>query len=129
MNEHSGAQPGKPDQDQAFLKALASQKKTRKRNAEDVTDREFNNLRISKPEVQKDEQVKEWEVLEEDEFAKDEDLRGNFMVIVEMDVPDRRERVNRRAGGRLDWEGRPDFKKFRPVSVDFLMDRKALMVH
>lgn len=108
-----GAAPGKPDQDEAFLKAVASTKRGKKH--EDQFDREFNNLRISKPDLQREEAEKQWAVL--DEFGDDGDVRGNFMVVVEMDLF-RKEDPNRgvaRAGGRMDWEGRPDFKKFKKV--------------
>lgn len=109
----SGAEPGKHDTDAAFLKALASTKKGKK--SEDQFDREFNNLRISKPDLQKEEQVKQWTVLED--FGDDGDLRGNFMVIVEMEVPERGGRGLRRGEEeRMDWVGKPDFKKFRRVS-------------
>ncbi|EMD35805.1 hypothetical protein CERSUDRAFT_96030 [Gelatoporia subvermispora B] len=104
----AGAAPGAPDKDEAFLLAVASTK--RGRRAEDDFDREFNNLRISKPDIEQEREA--WAVL--DDFDDDVGLRGNFMVIVEMDVPEHRTRGEvRRGGGRVEWEGRPDFKKFR----------------
>lgn len=111
----SGAAPGKPDMDEAFLKAVATTK--RGKRAEDTFDREFNNLRISKPDLDRDEQQKEWAVL--DDFGDDGDMRGNFMVIVEMDVhrKDGEQRALRAGGGRTDWEGRPDFKKFKKARL------------
>lgn len=102
---------GEPDKDEAFLKAVATKK--RGKNVDDTFDREFNNLRISKPEVEVDNQRKEWSVLEE--FGDDGDLRGNFMVIVEIDVKTGGERTMRGGESRLDWEGKPDFKKFKKV--------------
>lgn len=110
----TGAAPGKPDKDEAFLKAVASTKRGKKH--EDKFDREFNKLKISKPDLGREEVEKQWDVLEE--FGDDGDLRGNFMVVVEMDVPERQTRGTRRYGeGRMEWEGRPDFKKFRRVSI------------
>ncbi|KAI0791343.1 hypothetical protein C8Q75DRAFT_757839 [Abortiporus biennis] len=110
--EKSGAKPGKPDKDTEFLKAVASTKKGKKH--EDEFDREFNNLRISKPDIQKDDEYQKWGVLEQ--FGYDGDLRGNFMVVVEMEVPKRESHALRRGEGRADWQGRPDFKKFKKKS-------------
>ncbi|KAL6299140.1 hypothetical protein BKA93DRAFT_808038 [Sparassis latifolia] len=126
----AGAAPGKPDTDQAFLKAVASTKRGKK--IEDSFDREFNNLKISKPDLEHDQQQKEWDVL--DDFGDDHNLRGNFMLIMEMDVPEHREgrQPLRRGRERMDWEGRPDFKKFmkkvvigegRPL-IELLVDNK-----
>ena len=113
----TGASGGKEDKDEAFLKAVASTKRGKKK--EDDYDREFNNLRISKPDLNNP-QRDEWAVLEE--FGDDGDLRGNFMVVVEMDVFKKEPRTNqgvyRRAEGRQDWVGKPDFKKFKKVSHD-----------
>ncbi|KAI0631610.1 hypothetical protein C8Q77DRAFT_1272588 [Trametes polyzona] len=112
----TGAAPGEPDKDHAFLKAVASTKRGKK--TEDTFDREFNNLRISKPELDRvrESESEKWAVL--DDFGDDGDVRGNFMVVVEMPVF--RESGNgggrdhlRRGEGRLEWQGRPDFKKFR----------------
>ncbi|PCH34712.1 hypothetical protein WOLCODRAFT_106435 [Wolfiporia cocos MD-104 SS10] len=124
----SGAAAGKPDTDEAFLTAVASTRRGKK--AEDTFDREFNNLRISKPELEHDQEQTEWAVL--DDFGNDGNVRGNFMVIVEMDLPRRSEgpgSVLRASGGRTDWEGRPDFKKFkrkalpgRQRTVDLFVD-------
>lgn len=111
-NSSTGAAPGKPDTDNAFLKALASTKKGKR--AEDDFDREFNNLRISKPEIAKDAAAKQWEVLED--FGDDGDLRGNFMMIVEMDVPTKENSNGARSTVRemrTSWQGKPDFKKFK----------------
>jgi hypothetical protein len=112
----TGAAPGKPDTDAAFLKALASTKRGKK--AEDQFDRQFNQLKISKPGLDKEEE--EWAVLED--FGDDRNVRGNFMVVVEMEV-------FRKEGGRpggevsVDWGQRPNFKKFKKVgssSVELL---------
>ena len=111
---NKGAAPGKPDQDDAFLKAVASTKRGKKH--EDEFDREFNNLRISKPDLQREETEKAWAVL--DDFGDDSGVRGNFMVVVEMEIF-KKEETSRDAvrthGGRLDWEGRPNHKKFKKV--------------
>ena len=106
----TGAAPGKPDTDAAFLKAVASTKRGKK--MEDEFDREFNKLKISKPDVQNHEHEKEWAVL--DDF-EDRGIRGNFMVVVEMDVyskenGQRRTRVNT---ATVEWQDRPNFKKFK----------------
>lgn len=108
-----GAEPGKHDTDVPFLKALASTKKGKKH--EDDFDREFNNLRISKPELQKDAQAREWEVLAD--FGDDGDLRGNFMVVVEMELPEKPARGETEV--RVDWHGKPNFKRFRKVGARF----------
>ncbi|KZT01646.1 uncharacterized protein LAESUDRAFT_815725 [Laetiporus sulphureus 93-53] len=111
----SGAAPDKPDIDQAFLKAVASTKRGKK--TEDDFDKEFNNLRISKPDLQQDRQRDEWAVL--DDFGDDGDMRGNFMVIAEYDAfkKDKEQPVLRVNGQRMDWEGRPDFKKFKKKAL------------
>ena len=110
----AGAAPGKPDKDEAFLKALASTKRGKKH--EDAFDREFNNLRISKPDADREQQIAEWDVLAD--FGDDTHVRGNFMVIVEMDVPEHR--ANSRDAShepeRAEWRGKPDFKAFKKVS-------------
>lgn len=111
----TGAAPGKPDQDAKFLKALASKKKGKK--SEDEFDREFNNLRISKPDIQQDNGLaqEDYEVLAD--FGDDGDLRGNFMVVMEMDIPEKERGGIRRGDERIDWEGRVDYKKFKHVWI------------
>ena len=107
---------GEPDRDDAFLKAVATTKRGKK--TEDSFDREFNNLRISKPDLERGREDEEWKVLED--FGDDGDMRGNFMVVVEMPLyrdPGAGSREHLRRGeGRMEWQGRPDFKKFRRVS-------------
>ena len=110
----SGAAPGQPDTDEAFLKAVASTK--RGKRAEDTFDREFNNLRISRPELEAAPERDAWAVL--DDFGGDDrDERANFMDIVELDVPERTRGPALLRGDeeRADWAGRPDFKKFKKV--------------
>lgn len=107
----SGAATGKPDTDVAFLKAVASTKKGKK--AEDSFDREFNKLKISKPDVQRDDQEKEWAVL--DDFEEERNIRGNFMVVLEMDIYSKEQEYGNTTM-RLEWQERPNFKKFKKVS-------------
>jgi hypothetical protein len=124
-----------PDTDAAFLKAL-SQRRTKAKGksgtqADDAFDREFNNLRIAKPDLDGqreralEREKEEWKILTE--FGDDSDVRGNFMVVVEMDVPERRKDREESVGlghassklaseGR-DWQGKPDFKKFKKVCL------------
>lgn len=110
---HGGAKFGEPDMDTHFLTALASMKKGKKN--EDSFDREFNNLRISKPDIEREVKEQEWDLL--DDLDDEKNLRGNFMLVVELDVYKKSgsaEKGKLRTG-RIDWEGRPDFKKFRRV--------------
>ncbi|KAF8582404.1 hypothetical protein K439DRAFT_1661840 [Ramaria rubella] len=120
-----GAAPGKPDTDISFLRALASNKRGKK--TEDDFDREFNQLRIAKPDINLADPnashavqwAQEWDGL--DDFEKDVGVRGNFMQIVELKVwkdicdaqPGNHMRRETGLGARLDWDGRDDFKKFR----------------
>jgi len=106
----------KLDVDTAFLKAVASTKKGKKK--EDDFDRDFNNLRISRPEL--DRQEEEWDVV--DDFGKDTGIRGNFMVILEMEVPDNRNCLQRRPV-QSDWRGLPNFKKFKKVCLPLLVTK------
>lgn len=111
----AGAMPGKPDTDAEFLKAVASRKRGKK--TEDEFDREFNNLRISKPDLAVDAREHEYTVLAD--FGDDTSLRGNFMTVLEMDVFKRDGPMPGRLRGaeRAEWEGRQNFKKFRKVRV------------
>lgn len=110
----TGAAPGKPDTDAAFLKALASTKRGKKH--EDNFDREFNNLRISKPDLDHEQQAEDYAVLAD--FGDESNVRGNFMVILEMDVPEHRtnSRAQSSEAERPSWMGKPDFKAFKKVS-------------
>ncbi|KAF5376352.1 hypothetical protein D9757_008647 [Collybiopsis confluens] len=135
----TGAAPGKPDTDPVFLKAVASTKKGKKH--EDEFDREFNQLKISKPKTKggrsgggedvqtqsrrnEEEEEQDWAGIlnrGRDEFGFEDgtNVRGNFMVIVEMDVfrdrfPDAdREREEREKESREKLAGVPNFKKFK----------------
>ncbi|KAI5981518.1 hypothetical protein EDC04DRAFT_2594228 [Pisolithus marmoratus] len=99
---------GQLDTDQAFLTAVASKKRGKK--GEDDFDREFNKLRISKPDIHR-EQEEDWAVL--GDFDDDvRNIRGNFMVVVEMDVCGNA-RSREITAVRRDYEGKPNFKKFK----------------
>ena len=114
------ATQAQPDRDETFLKALASTKKGKKK--EDQYDRDFNELRVAKPTqahlkaaVGVEEDLEAWNAIE-----KDMDIRGNFMVVmqeIEPRVPREPEGVGMSPAGRPEWVGRPDFKKFKRVSL------------
>lgn len=110
----TGAPAGRPDTDAAFLKAIASTKRGKK--TEDAFDREFNNLKISKPDLEHEEQEKEWNVLAD--FGDDSGIRGNFMVVMEMEIfrKDDGSRARSSHAVNTDWEGKPNFKKFKKVT-------------
>ena len=103
-----GAPPGQPDKDAAFLKAIASTK--RGKRAEDEFDRDFNELKISKPDLVREE-LEEWAVLEE--FGDETNVRGNFMVVVEMAVFNNGGGARKTRDAVLEWRGKPNFKKFK----------------
>ncbi|KAJ7585103.1 proline-rich protein [Mycena floridula] len=110
-----GAAAGKPDTDAAFLKALASKKRGKK--TEDEFDREFNKLKISKPDLRTEDE--DWGML--DDFGQEKNLRGNFMMLVEFDVY--KDLENRRKGKENhenhvhpEWDGVPNYKKFRKTT-------------
>ena len=110
------AKSGLIDTDQSFLQVVAS----RKGSKQDAFDREFNNLRISKPDPTNFNQAvnKNWEAL--NDLTCDMNIRGNFMQIVPIEVTEREKGSGyRRRGDRVTWEGREDFKKFKKVSLRF----------
>ncbi|PFH49176.1 hypothetical protein AMATHDRAFT_148277 [Amanita thiersii Skay4041] len=122
---HTGT-GNKLDIDAAFLTAIASSKKGKKK--EDEFDRDFNNLRISRPEL--DQQEEEWNIL--DVFDDDRGIRGNFMVIVEMDVASTGARRTHRpslAAVQEDWQGKPNFKKFKKKVHKQAMAKVDLVVN
>ncbi|KAL0948092.1 hypothetical protein HGRIS_010713 [Hohenbuehelia grisea] len=130
-----GAEPGKPDQDTAFLQAVASMKRGKRK--EDDFDREFNQLKISKPDLQaeREEPEKEWEVLAD--FGDDSGVRGNFMVVVEMDVytgegpvrpRQQQQQLRDRGVLRPEWQNLPNFKKFKKKGVEAVQRRKVDLV-
>lgn len=130
--------PSKPstnnklDTDENFLKAVNSTKRSKK--LEDDFDREFNLLRIAKPNntdlaaaaaasapntATTLTTATPWDAI--DDFG-DVGIRGNFMVVVEMDIecgssakPAPPARTSNDA--RPEWIGRPNFKKFKTVSI------------
>ena len=114
---HGGASFGEPDMDNHFLTALASMKRGKKN--EDSFDREFNNLRISRPDVEREAKEQEWDLL--DGLDDEHGVRGNFMLVVELDVYKKGGSAGKGTlrTGRIDWEGKPDFKKFRKVCFFF----------
>lgn len=124
----------KLDTDENFLKAVNSMKRGKK--LEDNFDREFNQLRIAIPKA-KEKQGKTtedavgtaatgdaaamsrpWDAI--DDFG-DVGLRGNFMVVVEMDIQRGSVRSTLTARNQDDanseWVGRPNFKKFKKKST------------
>ncbi|KAK0502415.1 proline-rich protein [Armillaria luteobubalina] len=127
----SGAPLGKPDTDDAFLKAIASTKRGKKN--EDDFDREFNKLKISKPELNKENLEDEWKVLEQ--FGDDDSVRGNFMMIVTLEVMGKHGGRTRQTETNPEWQGKPDFKKFkkkiinrvRPKLVDLVISDESTM--
>jgi hypothetical protein len=126
----------KLDTDENFLRAVNSTKRGKKH--EDDFDREFNMLRITKPKAKNKNNNDDdddadlavsnttvaaapWDEI--DDFG-DAGIRGNFMVIVEMDVergssakPVLFSRTNESA--HPEWIGRPNFKKFKSVCILF----------
>lgn len=112
---HGGANFGEPDTDKQFLTALASMKRGKKN--EDSFDREFNNLRISKPDVEREAMEQEWDLL--DGLDDERNVRGNFMLVVELDDYKKGGSAGRGTlrTSRIDWEGKPNFKKFRRVCL------------
>ncbi|KAJ7189850.1 proline-rich protein, partial [Mycena pura] len=120
----TGAATGKPDTDSVFLKAIASTKRGKK--AEDDFDRDFNNLKITKTGLRADEVDNRpaWELLED--FGDETNLRGNFMVIQDLDVfkvatggPRKRA-----VGSDPRWDGKPDFKKFKKQNTSVVRKTK-----
>lgn len=97
------------DKDEAFLTAVASKKRGKK--TEDDFDREFNKLRITKPDLQREEQP--WTDMGDFDLPN---IRGNFMVIVDMEVykhSDRyREAVTNDTRDSVNMNV-PNFKKFK----------------
>ena len=127
LNKKSG-----PDTDDAFLKALSQRRsKSKAGEVDDAFDRDFNNLRLAKPDLDGERERalererEEWKVLAE--FGDDSNVRGNFMVVVEFDMPNRSgarqgsvapcHSSGKLLGDGRDWRGKPDFKKFKKVRL------------
>jgi hypothetical protein len=128
----------KLDTDENFLRAVNSTKRGKK--LEDDFDREFNLLRIAKPKKvdgaetgaatataagpvagAPDVAVAPWDAI--DDFG-DVGIRGNFMVVVEMDIERGSAKHSHPAHINNDditthpeWIGRPNFKKFKSVRI------------
>ena len=119
----------KLDTDENFLKAVNSMKRGKKH--EDDFDREFNQLRITKPRnVNVDATdpgtnvkgipeavVAPWDTI--DDFG-DVGIRGNFMVVVDMDIQRGASAKSAPPARSNDvanpvWIGKPNFKKFKTV--------------
>ncbi|KAK2465043.1 hypothetical protein APHAL10511_003119 [Amanita phalloides] len=98
----------KPDIDAAFLQAVSSTKRGKRK--EDDFDRDFNNLKIARPGLEHQEE--EWDVV--DDFGNETGIRGNFMLILEMDVPSKGNRTQRGpCQTRSEWQELPNFKRFK----------------
>lgn len=111
------------DTDQAFLIAVASRKRGKK--GEDNFDREFNKLRISQPDIH-GEQEEDWAVL--GDFDDDiRNIRGNFMVVTEVDVY-RNGRPREITAVRRDYDGKPNFKKFKKTPTPSLRHSVELVI-
>lgn len=102
------------DTDPTFLTALASKKG--KKTAEDNFDREFNKLRISKPDIHREEEEQAWEILG-DFDTEARNIRGNFMVVIDLEVFRRNSGHGNTSVARRTYDGRPNFKKFKKVHV------------
>lgn len=102
------------DTDPDFLTALASRKG--KKTAEDEFDREFNNLRISKPDIHREDDEQAWEILG-DFDTEARILRGNFMVVIDLEVFRRNSGHGDTTVAERTYDGRPNFKKFRKVRI------------
>nr|XP_018266236.1 uncharacterized protein I303_00211 [Kwoniella dejecticola CBS 10117]OBR88394.1 hypothetical protein I303_00211 [Kwoniella dejecticola CBS 10117] len=105
------------DKDEAFLQAI--KKSTKARAAIDELDKEFNQLRIPKPNG-KSAVVKanEWNASIPDYAILndfDEDMRGNFIQIVRKDLF-RKDKAGEKEVPRVD-DGRPNFKKFKKKNI------------
>lgn len=108
------AQSNQIDTDSAFLTALAS-RKGKKKTTENEFDREFNKLRISKPDIIREEEEQAWEILGDFDIEA-RNLRGNFMVVIDLEVFRRNSDRGDTATTRT-YAGRPNFKKFKKVRV------------
>ncbi|KAG6833175.1 hypothetical protein H0H87_010563 [Tephrocybe sp. NHM501043] len=120
-SQKGGAAPGKPDQDTTFLKAIASTKKGKK--AEDDFDRDFNKLKITKPALEREDPEQQWALVAD--FGGDKNIRGNFMVVVEMPVY-RRDRTDDDDMQR--WDGQENHKKFKKKADTVRSERRKVEV-
>ncbi|WVQ94224.1 hypothetical protein IAU59_001302 [Kwoniella sp. CBS 9459] len=106
-----------PTKDEAFLQAIRTSTKARK--AIDELDREFNQLRIPKPNgASAVVRANEWEASIPDYALlnkADDDLRGNFIRIIRKDMF-RKDLGHDKQAERVN-DGRPNFKKFKKKDV------------
>ncbi|KAF8326540.1 uncharacterized protein EI90DRAFT_1902723 [Cantharellus anzutake] len=121
-----GAAENGVDTDSQFLHAMATTK--RGKRTEDEFDREFNNLRISKPrngdEVNIERERRRREELEAfEEMEKDFNVHGNFMVVIESDDLFRKDGGKQPTVPSLE-NNMPNFKKFKKK----VPPRRAAMV-
>lgn len=97
------------DKDEAFLTAVASKKRGKK--AEDEFDREFNKLRITKPDLLREEQ--QWTDMGDFDLPN---IRGNFMVIVDLEVYKHSDHYSETVANKTRVSANtsvPNFKKFK----------------
>ncbi|KAH9966294.1 hypothetical protein BJV74DRAFT_285458 [Russula compacta] len=132
----SKSSSNKLDTDENFLRAVNSTRRGKK--LEDDFDREFNLLKIAKPKkvdavvvgtaaaagsagAPEAAAVAPWDAI--DDFG-DVGIRGNFMVVVEMDIerggsanPASSALTNTNDVAHPEWISRPNFKKFKTVRI------------
>lgn len=110
-----------PDDEPHFLQALATHKKGKR--ALDEFDKEFNNLKLTKPAAAKgkgptptthtyveDEAYNAWKATELDDFDMPV---GNYVQVDYVPLVYKRASHTPEAGTRSEWRGVPNFKKFK----------------
>ncbi|WRT63291.1 uncharacterized protein IL334_000196 [Kwoniella shivajii] len=106
-----------PSKDEAFLQAI--KKSSKSRQAVDELDKEFNQLRIPKPNgTSSVVKANEWNASVPDYALLndfDDELRGNFIQIVRKDLF-RRDLGKSTTSEKIE-DGRPNFKKFKKKNV------------
>ncbi|WVQ64386.1 uncharacterized protein L199_002551 [Kwoniella botswanensis] len=117
-SQNSTTTPG-PSKDEAFLQAI--KKSTKARSAIDELDKEFNQLRIPKPNGSSAVvRANEWNASVPDYALLndfDDDLKGNFIQIVRKDLFRRdKNDIGNREVVRVD-DGKPNFKKFKKKNI------------
>ncbi|WWC85414.1 uncharacterized protein L201_000277 [Kwoniella dendrophila CBS 6074] len=108
-----------PSKDEAFLQAI--KKSTKARTAVDELDKEFNQLRIPKPNGQSSiVKANEWNASIPDYALLndfDDELRGNFIQIVKKDLFRKDKLAERVAEPVTVDDGKPNFKKFKKKNI------------
>ncbi|WVF66616.1 hypothetical protein IAT40_001356 [Kwoniella sp. CBS 6097] len=116
-SQSQAARVSGPAKDEAFLQAIS--KSTKARKAIDELDREFNQLRIPKPNGSSAViKANEWQASIPDYALlndADDELRGNFIKIIRRDMF-RKDLGTNKQSERVD-DGRPNFKKFKKKDV------------